>query len=379
MKRYLIIILALFLTQGLKAKNISSAEPIIKYVSFQKQGSGSGENEQNAADFLSDNFWEGVQAKLQNRPVTVRFLPGEYTRAYTEKRLELRDFGHEENRLTIEGNQSIFVVSPNGEEQAYLFNIVDAQNITIRNLQFTGDGRLGYALRIASSPDGKSTNILIENCTWTDMRGIIYGATGVHSRNSSYVTYRNCTFKRIGIDSHSHHMYHAYSPSHIYVYDSHFEDCTGDYVRFRDQIEHGYVSGSTFIRNNDFPVYPFISVPLFSRNRREYFGTNYSFTNNSFTNARYAIAFHHYGYSPDDVNYLLTAEEGKILESGDPLAKKNLLKKNFGIDTDKITITGNQYTNITDGEVAMGSFNLYGAESNGWRGWGIITETFLTQ
>src|SRR5690606_7071211 len=238
-------------------------------------------------------------------------------------------------------------------------------------------GKVGYALRITSNSGKETKNILVKNCVWTDMRGIIYGTTGVHQKNTKNVTYLNCVFKRVGIDSHSHHIYNAYNPSHIYVIDSHFEDCTGDFVRFRDSTDYCVVSGSKFVRNQEFRPYPFISMPNFNKKRAESFASNYAFFNNEFINngdneVRNAIALHHYGFNRPGFNYLLTAEEGNILTKGSDSEKRKLLLDNFGINPDLIRVHNNRFSGKIKNKVAVGSYPAYGAESKGWKGFGDI-------
>jgi len=371
MTRTLVLVAMFFLSFNCYAE-------IIKYATSEKSA-GSGNSVGDAADFLNADFWKDVNILLKRESVTVKFLPGDYRRAYLERPLLITAFGNRKNRLVLEGEnlKTVFTVPEGSKEKPVLIQLKDSQNITIRNMSFTGNGKLGYALRITSTKEGETKNILIENCRWTDMRGIVYGATGCHQPGTRDVTYKNCVFKRIGIDSHSHHMYHAHGAVRIQVLDSHFEDCTGDYVRFRDNCDFITVKGSTFIRNSNFPVYPFISVPLFNNvdPGDESFSSNYSISENSFKNTRYAIAFHNYGYSFPGFNYLLTEQEGNVLVNGGILERKNLLKNNFGIDVEKIGIAKNQYSDITF-KVGMGTFARYGAPSRGFNGWGDISSLF---
>ncbi len=359
---------------------------VFQYVSSARQGDGSGNAPKNAADFLSSPFWEKISQLIMKSPVRVLFAEGDYSRAFTQRALILNDTGNSKNRLTLEGveGKTIFNVPEGFPQKGTLFDIRNAQNIHLKNFYFTGDGLLGYALRITSDASKTTKDILIENCSWIDMRGIIYGAAGAHQEGTNYVTYLNCTFKRIGIDSHSHHIYNAYGAAHVSVIDCHFEDCTGDYVRFRDHMDYGIVKGSTFIRNQGFDGKVFISVPLFNSRPPagdEYFPTNYSFTNNNFTNnasanTANAITFYHMGFTPPKWNYLLTVEEGNILQTGSVTAKKALLLSNFGIDADKVRISGNMYSSKIITKVALGTFAGYGADTKGFSGWGDITNLF---
>lgn len=345
---------------------------VFQYVSYVKQGDGNGNSPGNAADFLNATFWGKISQLLLKSPVRVKFAEGDYVRAYSERPLVLNTIGNTKNRLTLEGvdGKTIFNVPADlALEKGNLFDIRNSQNVHVKNFSFTGSGRLGYAMRISSDAGKTTKDVVIENCSWTDMLGIIYGASGVHYAGTSHVTYLNCTFKRVGIDSHSHHIYNAYGPSYVYIIDSHFEDCTGDYVRFRDNMDYGIVRGSAFVRNpsTHFQPRPFISVPLFNdvNPGDEYFATNYSFTNNSFTNndpssnIDRAVMFYHMGCDPPGWNYLLTAAEGTTLQTGLDAAKKALLLNNFGIDTDKVRMSGNTYSSRITTKVALGTFHGY--------------------
>lgn len=368
--------------------SLTKASPMFNikqlYVSYEQKGTGTGDSESNAADFLNSSFWKEVNTQLKKQPITVLFLEGNYSRTFTQKPLKIEDIGSPNNLLIIKGipEKTWFTADPNefSGERSVLVDIVNSQNIQISNFSFKGNGKLGYALRITSTNGGETKNILVNNCLWTDMRGIIYGTTGVHQKGTKNVTYKNCTFKRVGIDSHSHHIYNAYNPSYIYIIDSHFEDCTGDYVRFRDSTDYCIVKGSKFVRNKDFPSYPFISMPNFNKARAESFASNYAFYDNDFINNGdnsivNAIVLHHYGYNRPGFNYLLTKEEGDVLTNGTAAEKKKLLAENFGIDTDQIRVYNNRYSNNIQNKVAIGSFPAYGAESKGWKGFGDIYST----
>ena len=393
MKRSFIILCILFLASCTKNSDVAKdtlveldkdagIAEVFQYVSYVKQGDGSGNSPKNAADFLSAQFWEKIGKLIMTAPVRVLFAEGDYSRAYTEKALVLNNIGNSQNKLILEGadGKTIFSVPENFPQKSVLFDIRNSRNIHVKNISFTGSGLLGYALRITSDVNKATKDILIENCSWIDMHGIIYGGAGAHQEGTSYVTFLNCTFKRIGIDSHSHHIYNAYGPSHVSVIDSHFEDCTGDYVRFRDNMDYGIIKGSTFIRSPQALGRVFISVPVFNdiNPGDEYLATDYSFTNNSFinnasTNIDRAIIFYHMGFTPPGRNYLLTAEEGNILQTGAVAAKKALLLSNFGIDADKVRVSGNTYSSTITTKVALGAFSGYGSVSKGFSDWGDIT------
>ncbi|MEJ5962062.1 right-handed parallel beta-helix repeat-containing protein [Pedobacter immunditicola] len=364
--KVLFVFLALFIHSY---TNVNAG--MIKYVAPVATGDGSGKSATHAADFLNHKFWSDVQTALNKQPVTVKFLGGNYLRAYTEKPLVIEKMGHPKNLLLLEGTQSTLFTVPTGyPKKSVLIDLRDAENIKVKGFHFTGNGSLGYALRVTSTSGNTTKNILIEDCTWLDMRGIIYGATGAHQKGTSNVTYRNCTFKRVGVDSHSHFMYHSYHASNIQVLNCHFEDCTGDYVRFRSNCDYGTVKGSTFVRNADFPAYPFISVPLFNNidPGDETFATNYTFTGNTFINTKNAIAFHHYGFDPAGLNYLLTESEGNLLTKGTDEQKRKLLSRHFKINLEKVKVSNNNYAGVI-AHVVVGSFPKYGAKTKGWSGW----------
>lgn len=360
----------------LKGEAFLPKAPVVKYVAAAASGNGSGSSAANAADFLDSGFWKNVQESLKQMPVTVKFMDGDYVRAYTEKPLILEKTGNPKNLLLLEGaaKAALFTAPTGYPKKAVLIDIKNSEHILIRNLHFTGNGSLGYALRITSTNGNTTRNIRVEDCTWTDMRGIIFGTTGAHQKGTRNITYKNCTFKRVGVDSHSHFMYHAYHSSNINVLDCYFEDCTGDYVRFRANCDHGTVKGSTFVRNKEFPVYPFISVPLFNNidPGDETFATNYVFTGNVFKNTKNAVAFHHYGFDPAGYHYLLTAAEGAALTAGTDEQKRSILLDNFKINLEKITIRDNSYTDVSS-RVVVGSFPTYGATTKGWKGWADIS------
>ncbi len=372
MIRNLLLIFVLFI-------NVRVFSQVTRFVGPESVGSGDGMTAANAADFLNTNFWTDVQLLLQTQPVTVKFIAGIYSRAYTEKRLYLNQKGHAKNQLVLEGdlNNTIFTAPTGYETSAVMVWIYNSRNITVKNFSFTGNGSVNYVLRVTSGQGGVTRDILIENCRWEDMRGIIYGASGTAQSTTSYVTYKNCTFKRIGLNSGSHMIYNAYDSHHISIIDSHFEDCTGDYVRFRDNLDYAIVKGSMFARNSGFADYPFIAMPLFNDidPGDEIFATNYSFTNNTFTNAAIAIQFYSSGFDPIGRNHLLTTQEGATLTGGTNQQKKDLLLNNFKINTNLVRINDNIYNSISR-QVIIKSVTNYGSVSKGWTGDADISNLF---
>ena len=357
-----------------------------KYVSYQATGSGNGDSQENAADFKNMAFWDEVNNDLVTQSVEVIFLPGDYGRAYTDPGMQglgLERIGNEQHMLTMTGGHDVIFSVPEGyATTSNLIYFHGCQNIHFRDFNFTGNGGINYVLAIRT-PSGwpASQNILIENCSWVDMRGIVYGATGCHYEGTTNITYKECTFKRIGVSSGSHMMYHAYGPTKIKVEECYFEDCMGDYVRFRDKTDFGIVNKSQFVRTSTFPNVSFINIPCYNDvdPGDEFFGTNFSFTNNQFDNqaTEYtgsAILFRHRGYSPPGYNYLLTAEEGKIATSGSKEEKLALIKNNFGIDLQKVRVTENSYAVRITNQVSLYTATSYGSISLGWQGTIVLSD-----
>jgi hypothetical protein len=303
----------------------------------------------------------------------------------------IANMGDVRNTLQLEGNPlntTIFALpvtdSPT-KARPHVIEINNSVNITLKNFHFAGGGTIDNVLNITSTPGHTTNNILIENCSWTDIKGVIYGATGATREGTHHITFKNCTFKQVGRNSASHMIYNAYGSHHISVINSYFEDCTGDYIRFRDKCDYGVVKGCTFVHSWNVANVKFISMPLFNDGKPfqgdESFATNYAFTNNRFSSKVAnvtAIAFSSKGYSAPGYNYLLTPEEGAILPGGTDQQKKILLESNFGIFPEKVRISGNSYTGLVDNAVILSTTAGYGAESKGWTGSGTITGVINT-
>src|SRR5690554_124747 len=201
----------------IEEENESKSGLVTFYVGAYPTGLANGSTYDHAADFLNDNFWNIVKNRLRTDSVEVIFTPGTYSRAYTEKALVLSGLGFDnENMLFLTGGDEVVFPAVEGHQQkSVIIDIVGCQNLVMSDFHFTGNGMVGYVHRIQTTNNSKSNNnITIQNCTWKDMRGVIYGATGAHNRpypanHTTNITYKDCVFTNIGIDGHSHHMYHA--------------------------------------------------------------------------------------------------------------------------------------------------------------------------
>ena len=395
-------LLALFI---LVASAPAALAEIVYHLAPAATGTGSGNSRANAALFTNITVWNNANAQLVNGPVTLRFIDGTYLIKTTNNGLSIVSLGHATNRLTIEGESAEGVIlkrDPTDQrinDSGYLPNLVKVdgcQNMTIRHLNFRGQEYLGYALQINATK-----NLLMEECTYIDLHGVYYGATGTTRNTTTNIRFLRCRFERVGMDGHAHMIYNAYDPTWLKVEDCHFEDCAGDYVRFRDSTDYCTVSGSTFLSTGSFynqrtkktisTHTPMITMPLFNDDNPatnppspnyEYFGTNFWFHNNQFRylsasgGERHAVQFHHSGFNPPGRNHLLTAAEASLLGNTSPdkrAERKALLLANAGIDVDKVRL----YNNVYQGVSIICSYEAeanYGAPSTGWNGTVNITD-----
>lgn len=374
MKKYLLIIMLL----GSAALALGNSQALLQkrnakciYVAPAESGDGSGVSPKNAAQYTNQKIWQQVNELLKNDELTVCFVDGHYS----TKKLALTGIGNDKHKLTIKGSSRTGVVldAPVGT----MMSIDGCKNLVLENLNFTGPTK-GYCLRITKDKKGNpSRNIEINKCSWYDLTDLYYGCVGVHS-GSNHVTLNNCTFKRAGMDSHCHMIYNAYKADYVNVFNCHFEDCSGAYVRYRDKSDYGVISGNTFVSTGTYKNYNpqyevFIGIPNFNDvdPGDEQFGTHYMITKNTFKFTpkpdafRTGIRFHHSGFNYPGYKYLMNAEQGKILESDDSLAKMKLLQDNCGLNFDYILIKDNVWQS-ENWKMQFTSKAMFGAESKGW-------------
>ncbi len=407
----LILIISLMVSGGISLASASQVQEF--YVAPELKGNGKGGDTENAAYFGNQQFWARVQSSLVKGPVTVNFLPGEYIIGMEPKQgepilgvipnifsvktrdpLKLSNMGHNEHQLILQGMDekgTVFMSDPDEplqENKSFqLFNF-KGKNTIIRNLHFTGAQYMGYVTRI------NGENILVENCSWIDLPRTYYGATGTVYDTTQYVIYKDCVFIRVGLDSHAHMSYNAYGSKHIYFINCYFEDCSGDYVRYRDKCDYGIVYGCTFKSTGTYvgANRAFISVPLFNdddpeknnpKANYEYFGTNFLIANNTFIypddysgGQRRVLQFLHHGFDPPGRNYLLTTDEFLFLLQGSVEEKRTFMKDRLGLNWETIHFFNNEFKGWNnDGAILYESRPKYGATSRGWEGYLFITET----
>ncbi|MGI6543963.1 MAG: right-handed parallel beta-helix repeat-containing protein [Limnochordia bacterium] len=380
----------------------SAPEPVTLYAAPNASGKGDGSSMENAAYFRDARFWQSVNATLQTQPVTVNLLPGQYVFSKLPKGLQTRetlrftDFGHPEHQFVLQGlhkEGTIFTSDPEepiDESLSIELLRFSGTNAVFRNLHFTGEQHMGYTTHFT----GK--NILIEDCSFTELLNTYYGSSGT-AYESEYVIWRNNYFKRVGLDGHAHMLYNAYGPKHVYVIGNHFEDCSGEYVRFRDQTDYAVVYGNTFISTGTYKDgnRAFVSVPLFNDDnpanpgpnpRFEYFGTHMLVAANKFIypddnspGDRRVFRFLQSGWDPPGRNLLLSPEEAYMLQTAPIEQRRSFMLKNFGIHADRIFFADNivQGRNVTN-SVWYFSYPSYSAPGRGWRDHIDITPTVIT-
>ncbi|WP_119080087.1 hypothetical protein [Chitinophaga alhagiae] len=318
---------------------------------------------------FNSTFWSNVQTALASGPVDVIFANGTYTRTAT---LTLSNIGDDANLLTLKTASVPGGAVFNGSI-AKLMNVNLCKNVKLQGLKFTG-AATGYALTIVRSQD-----IAVEECIFTDLPDVGYGALGVHYETTNRVLVRNNTFARVGYDSHAHMIYGAYGIQRLSVVGNSFTDCSGSFVRFR-----GNLSSKGVVYDNDFtstgtyltginPV--FIEIPVFNDvdPGDERMGTQFMITKNTFTYAtagsqatRYAVVFHHTGFNPPDRTHLISAADAATLNSGTVTQKRTIMSAQLGLDGNEIHFGGNTNSNVQY-NVLYRCWNGYGS-SGPWAG-----------
>lgn len=353
-------------------------KPEIKFVAPAAQGNGSATSAENAADYLDPDLWTYVRTRLAETPVTMRFVDGEYKTAT----LILMKIGHPDHHLLLEA------VNP-GEavfkgDLKWQIRLRGSQNITLRNLRFTGPTR-EFALHIRSETGHPAHNLTVENCEFIDLNKATYGAIGISGEVTELLVQKN-TFKRVGYDAHAHMIYTTYGgfgPGPLRFLDNHFEDSTGDYLRLRNRIGRTEIIGNTFISTSVERNRPFIAMPVFSTKDpgTSAISDDVVIRKNTF---RYhpwekqnwdrgiAVCLSSYGFDPKDRHYLLLPEQAETVRSGSVEESRKLFAEVTKINLDTIRLSENTFENAFY-QVGFGAFPHFGAESQGWEGFIDIT------
>jgi len=347
-----------------------------RYFAPETRGKGTAESPAHAAKITDATAWNQVREELIRGPVKVVLLDGRY-----ESVVSLSSIGSAEHRLTVESQR------PGGAVFAGpgRFLIVGALNMTVRGLTFTETDPKANIYKLSFGLDSKagrvSERVFVEDCHFHDSL-VYYGALGIH-RGSHHVTVHRNTFRNIGFDGHAHMIYTAYDVHHIKVIGNEFENCRGDYVRFRDNADFGEVRFNTFRSTDAEFNRPFIHMPVFNdvNPGDEFHASNYLFTDNRMeyrattgsADRRDAMGYLSSGFEPAHVHMLPTAAEGKVLLKGTADAKRQLLLKQYGIDLGKVRI----YRNVIENQNRIFHYwalAAHGAKSRGWTGFAEVAD-----
>ncbi len=376
MKKMFALLLALLPVMVMAATDMYAAPTAI--------GTGDGYTAANAAAWTDELFWIHVQQRIKKADTTVHFAAGEYIASKTSARnvcLALSSRGSEKYTLTLLGADnkgSVFMRDPSESKAqttanrlAYIIYLYNCTNVVVDNLHFTGDAALGYVLSIRTPH-----NVLVRNCTFTDMTGIYYGATG-SSTGGSGVTWENCVFDNIGVGGTAHCIYNAYDVNDILIRNCIFRDCFGDYVRFRDKCLRCTVENCTFESTGRYNGNAFIACPQFNDEDpvekpdpadHEYFSQNIAIRNCTFIGLnrsvdknQFMLRFVQDGFNPVGKEYLISKSEANALTTMPAAEARAWMKARLDIDLDNLQWVNN--TNLGAAGVCQYSCRpAYGSE-----------------
>lgn len=328
-------------------------------------------------------FWKRVDAAIRLGPCEVVLTDKTYVALAGQAPFRIEGVGDEKNRLTIRpsaAGQVTFSDDPADATRNVLLEFCNCQNLTLRDLAFTTPQLIASALAMQDCK-----HVVVEGCRFIDLTQAYYSSMSVTGAKTDNVVVRGCTFRRVGQGAMTHMIYGAYGVQRLSVIECEFTDCAGEFVRFRDQSDHGVVFGCTFTSTGTYrnanPA--MISVPLFNDDNPasppahpnyEYFGTHFLFANNHFKYAdagskktRFAVSFSHSGFDPPGRTHLLTKEQAATLAKGTPEQRRALLKDNCGIVLEHVHVSGNTYEGV-DKRLVFQTYPAYGAKSRGFAG-----------
>lgn len=309
----------------------------------------------NPSTNFNTAFWSNINSLLNSGYVDIVFADGTYNLTST---LLLNGVGHNTNRLQLKANTigAAIFTSNVTDSVPDLMQLKNCKNILLHRLKFTG-GPIQYALRIRDSK-----NITIAYCRFVDLRDIGLGALGVHYAGSDNIIVRQNHFTNVGHDSQAHMIYAAWGATRLKVINNQFTDCSGSYVRYRDNATHGVVYGNNFTStgtywNDSLKRYVnrvFIEVAVFNKKStdNEILGTDFMVANNSFNystsgdqNERFAFLFHHSGFNAPGRAHL-TATEANTLELGTLTQRRQIMSTKLGLNATKILYGVNTEVNV---------------------------------
>lgn len=352
------------------------------YAAPSALGNGSGESENNAAQYNSSTFWNLVNSSALNHPVKVELLDGHYTEHW-----DLTGVGNSTNKIIITGKNPFGMQYVKTNSNLYYLAINNCNNIVFKHLHFTAAENANsliaedhaiydyeIVMRIGTDDTTNSNHrIQCVGITFTDMLLMRYSAVSNRGFNTSDISWNNCSFTRIGWDKLDHSIYSTHGAS-VTVENCYFQDCNGVYVLFRNR-SIGSVKNCKFIAtgtqpSGNSPLYyvnhSFIQLTAFNVPKEgyvpdEFIGNDYNFSNNHFEynetrdtkGFRCPFSITVQGIAPiSHPNYHnVSKEDGAILKdtSASNHIRDSLVQYYFGIDLiNNCKITNNTYVGCWD-------------------------------
>lgn len=322
------------------------------YVAPTEQGTGEGTSLADAADYLDATFWADINDLLKSQAVTVYFADGTYNRGG----LSLKYYGNSDNLLYLRGIHSGNEVQFTSNAKV-LLDLTATRNIKVRDLNFSGTGCKEHAIQVLSKKNYPCRDIDIFSCRFTNLTDATYGGVVIGPEdNSDYggptnITVRNCLFDTIGKDGKAHAVYFLWDCNNIDIHGNTFEDISGGYLIFRDNICNVNVYNNIFRSTGTFAnEHSTVAISIHNGNTdsddHEIFGHGYAIHENTFDFADGSmmcrpIYWSHLGHEEGGFNQILSSGEASMLKNGGPNAKQTILRK-AGVDTNAY-INGNTY------------------------------------
>lgn len=336
-------------------------------------GNGSGTDWNNRAGYTNKNFWNHMQSLLATRAVLVRLASGNYN-VNQEPGLDLSYKGNPVHQLGIIANTTHAAVFMGGSHTAHMLKMRGSENIYLQGITFSGPVS-SFAVWLQSGGKNTSRFITFDNCYFHNLTNSHYGGIGILN-NSRDITVNACTFTNVGNGGGAHMLYCDHNARNLVVKGSSFTNCTGDYVRFRDDTDFATVDHCKFRSTGSGYNQDFIRMPLFNDNSpgNEYFGYDFQFSNNSFAYSstsgtnRVGIAFDVSGYSSPPYHFSPSSSQAATLSGTNYGAARNLLHSNMGIEAAHVHIFGDTFSGTSHWE-AYSHWDNYGSSEGGVQGY----------
>ena len=338
----------------------------VVYMSYQGFGNADGSSVENAADVTDSTAWSNIADSLDNSDsVKVVLIEGDYNLLDSSKKIWISSMNSSQTAYLLITGENIYgtnllIGDGSGSNGTNAFRIKECNNTIIQNIHFTNysdddNGYFSNALQIYGG--GTSKNITIQGCSFIDLTNILYGAVAM--TEGSYFTIKNCEFIRIGTNYLSHCIYAQKDLCGSIVTNNYFEDCSGEYVRFRNRcsnttiMENEFVSTGEWYRIHSPFVEPFATANDVYPGDESFgdFGICY-ISNNIFEYlgetefGAWPVYIVHMGYDPDGESYLLNSSDKTDLTSGDATIVADSIYSHYGIKFgSNLILSNNIYSN----------------------------------